>query len=152
MDDFDVVRAYKKVYDEDGTMEDIVAHKAGCRLLKSVVVQKVMDDYDCKYLATKQADKERTLARLDRIFVCAMRDRDYAAANSAIDKLMKHLGMYDKHQKQKRYSADELVGIRQKLAAQGVQFEELNRPTQLEQHTEISSIGIEDAQIVERAE
>ena len=132
MSDYDIIRAYKHVYDENGNMDDLVAQKAGSRLLRSVVVQRVIDREECAYIAKKQLDKEMVVLQIQRVYSAAMRDRDYAAANGALDKLMKHLGLYDKHQKQKRYSADELVGIRRKLEENGVSFDAPTRPIPIE--------------------
>lgn len=130
--DFDMIRAYKSVYDEDGDMEDIVAQKCANRLLRSVTVMKFIDEQECKFIGNKQLEKERVLQQLQRIYFHAMKDRDYAAANASIEKMMKHLGLYNEHQKQRRYSADELVGIRQKLEAYGISLEATNKPTIIE--------------------
>lgn len=152
MVDFDIIRAYKKVYDEDGTMDDIGAQKSGSRLLRSVVVQEVIDSHTCKYIATRQKDKDNVVLQMKRLYFESMRDKDYASAKGALDMLAKHYGLYHAHNRQKKYSPEDVVALRQKLEANGLSFEATNKPIQLEQHSEISSIGIEDAQIVERKE
>lgn len=146
MTDFDLVRAYKEVYDEDGKMEDIVAHKAAARLLKSVVVQRVMDDETCKYISQKRLEKDQVILKLQRIYYDAMRDRDYTSALGALDKLMKHFGMFQEHNKQKRYGVEEITAIRRKLEENGIQFDAPNRPLAIEDTT----LGyIEDAVVEE---
>lgn len=132
MTDYDMVRAYKKVYDENGDMDDLVAQKAAGRLLRSVVVQEVIDRETCNYIATKRVEKDDIVKRMHRLYLESMKDRDYASAKGALDMLAKHYGLYQAHNKQKRYSADELIGLRQKLEAHGVTFSELNKPKELD--------------------
>lgn len=131
MVDYDVVRSYKAAYNDDD-MEDNVARAAGSRLLRSVIVQKIIDQEECKYIAQKRQEKEDVVLQAQRMYYTAMRDRDYASAKGALDMLFKHYGLYNKHNKQKKYSPDDLATIRQKLEAQGVMFGEVNKPAVLE--------------------
>lgn len=147
MVDFDLVRAYKEVYDEDGDMEDIVAHKAASRLLKSVVVQRVMDDQTCKYISEKRLEKDQIILKLQRVYYDAMMDRDYASALSALDKLAKHYGLYAVHNRQKKYSPEDVQAIKRKLEENGVSFDAPNKPISIS-----TNEVIEDAQVEKQSE
>ena len=116
MQDYDVIRAYKATCAVNGDdLADEDARAAGSRLLKSILVQKIIDEETCKIIAEKRLDKSVIIDRLQRVYFEAMRSKDYGAANSALDKLMKHMGMFETHNKKKRYSADEIGAIKQKL-------------------------------------
>jgi hypothetical protein len=131
-------------------MKDDVAHKAASRLLRSVVVQRVIDEEECKYIAKKRLEKDMVVLQLQRVYTKAMADRDYASANSALDKLMKHFGMFDKHNKQKKYGPDEVAAIRSKLEAQGVMFAETNKPVMIENTPIGLNENVQDAEIVKQ--
>jgi hypothetical protein len=72
-----------------------------------------------------------------------MRDRDYHSAKGALDLLMKHYGMYSKHNQQKKYSPDDIAAIRLKLEANGVSFNDVNKPKELS-----DTIDVQDAEVV----
>lgn len=134
--DYDIIRAYRTVYTEE-SLDDASCLKSGSRLLRSPLVQRIIDEETCKIIAEKKLDKSLIIDRLQRVYLEAMKDRDYASANSALDKLMKHYGLYDKHQKQRRYSSEELVAIKQKLTAYGIQLDSPNKPIVIQQAKEV---------------
>lgn len=144
MTDYDMIRAYKAVYDTEGVMDDMAAHKSAARLLNSVLVQSVIDRETCKYIADKHEEKEAIVHKLKRVYLEAMRYKDYSSANSALDKLMKHFGLYAVHNKQRKYGPEDIAAIRQKLEANGLQFDTPNKPMILQNVEEAESTPTEN--------
>jgi hypothetical protein len=127
--DFDMVRAYKIVYcpNEDPKDEKQLT-RAASKIFNSIPVQQILDREACATLAESRLERGEIVDRLHRVYLEAMRDRDYSSALSALDKLMKYYGMYVEHNKQKKYSAEDVAAIRAKLEAHGVSFQDVNRP------------------------
>lgn len=151
MVDFDIIRAYKEVYDEDGDMDDTIARTAGSRLLRSVIVQRIIDREECNYIAKRRLEKETVILQIQRMYTNAMRDRDYASAKGALDMLCKHLGLYAVHNRQKKYSPEDVQAIKRKLEENGVSFDAPNKPISIEtsllvlnENSEVVKEGIQD--------
>lgn len=131
MTDYDHVRAYIAILARDPNMEYKVAYKCAAKVLKMPLIQAIINRQTCKFIEGKEDEKREIVTSLKRVYLEAIADKDYIAATGALDKLMKHYNLYEKHQKSKRYSADELVGIRRKLEEQGVSFDIPNKPASI---------------------
>lgn len=148
--DRDIGRAYlATVAKNENNVDEHQARKMGSRLLLTPLVQQIIDEETCKFIITKREEKEEVIKRLKRVYLQAMGDRDYPSAVSALDKLMKHYGMYEQHNKQKRYSPDDVAAIRAKLEAQGISFDDANKPKMIEE-TPIGLNGVEDVEIIKQ--
>lgn len=132
MVDYDIIRAYKVVYDEDGTLDDVSARTAAGKLLRSIVVQTVIDREECRVIGERRLEKDMLILQVQRMYSNAMRDRDYGNAGKALDMLAKHFGFYQKHNAQKKYSPEDIKAIRNKLESHGVSFDAPNKPNVLD--------------------
>jgi phage terminase small subunit len=122
--DFDRLRAYR----DAGYVakNDQVAATEACRLLRNPHVYAVILKEKAKIANKLGWDADKTLIYMELVFMEAMKERDYSGAISALDKLAKHYGLYEKHNTQRKYTQDDVEKLREKLEQHGVSFERVN--------------------------
>ncbi len=125
--DFDAGAAYARCGYE--VKDDDNAQSAGRRLLRNVRVQEVIEAWKLERIKKVGSDADKTILRLQLVYLRAMETDDLATAISALDKLCRHYGCYEKHNTQKRYSRDDLERLRTELEAAGMDFRAVNFPT-----------------------
>lgn len=124
--DFDAGAAYVRcgyeVKDKD------TAQSAGRRLLRNVRVQEVIESWKLERIKKVGSDADKTILRLQLVYLRAMECEDFTAAINALDKLCRHYGCYEKHNAQKRYTRDDLERLKTELEAAGMDFTAANMP------------------------
>lgn len=118
--DFDPGAAYLRA--GYGAKDAETAASAGRRLLRNVRVRDLIDRENLKVLDRAGVTAEATVLRLHLCYLEAMRTGQLAVAVSALKELGKHFGIFQKHQRAKRYTQDDVERLRAELTAAGFDF------------------------------
>ena len=126
--DFDRLRALKaagytpKDYDN--------AHSMAAQLLKNPKVNAIVLEAKARYAEALKLDAAKTVMCLQVVYMEAMAHKDWHAAVAALRELGKHHGIYEKHQKQKSYTQDDVERLKKELEQAGFDFRRVNDVTQ----------------------
>lgn len=124
--DFDRARAYRAA-GYTSTDEATIATESA-RLLRNPHVYAVVLREKARIANAMGWSAERTLMYLQFVFSEAVKDKDYSAAVSALDKIAKHYGLYLEHNKQKNYSPEDVERLKGELTAAGFDFSRFHFP------------------------
>lgn len=108
--------------------DDETARAAAGRLLRNPTVQAVIEREKLRIIERTGNTAEKTVLRLLLVYSEAMQVKDFSAAVSALDKIAKFHGLYEKHQVQKRYTQEDVEKLKAELKAVGFSFERVNFP------------------------
>ena len=101
-----------------------VAWKASSRLLKKVEVLQAIEKAQHKRRQRLEVDGDWVVIRLKVIYLEATVSRNYSAALRALENIGKFLGLFEKHNSQKRqYTQDDVETLKAELEAAGFNFE-----------------------------
>lgn len=121
--DFDRLRAYRAAGYK--AKSDEAGHVEACRLLKNPKVWAIVLEQKAKIAESMGMTAQKNLLHFQVVYYEAMKAGDYSAAVAALDKIAKHYGLYEKHQKQKNYSREDVEKMKAELEAVGFDFRRL---------------------------
>lgn len=128
LDCLDPGEAYKKCgYD---VKDDEVAKSAGRRLLRNVHVQAMIDKAKLEMAEEAKATAANTVARLNLVYLEAMKRNDLKCAVLALRELGRHFGVFEADNTQKRYTQEDTERLRKMLESRGMNFECVNKPSE----------------------
>lgn len=99
------------------------------KLLKHPKIVVYVDEVRARIAAEHGMTRDGVMNRFKSIYLAAVEDRDWPSAVAALREMGKIFGVYEVHQKQKRYSADEIAAVKKRLEENGVSFAEPNKPS-----------------------
>ena len=99
-----------------------VAWKASSRLLKNVEVLRAIDEAQAGRIDRLRLDGDWVVGRFEMVYLQAMRDRDCSAAIKALENIGKYLGLFEKHNRQKTYTREEIDRMKADLEKMGVDW------------------------------
>ncbi len=99
-----------------------------CKLLKNPKVNAIVLQAKAKVAERMGLNAERTVQYLLVVFMEAMKANDFGSAVSALRELGKHHGIYDAHNKQKKYTREDADRLKRELEQNGFSFERVNYP------------------------
>lgn len=109
---------------------DDIGHVVASRLLRTPTVQVILDRLRTQACDKASINGATVITRLFAVYLAAMDEKDFSAAVSALDKIGKHLGIYERHNAQKKYSQEDVERLRGELEAAGFSFARVNFPQQ----------------------
>lgn len=77
-----------------------------------------------------KATAENTVARLNLVYLEAMKRGELSSAILALRELGRHFGVFEKDNTQKSYTLEDAERLRKSLEARGVSFVNRNRPSE----------------------
>jgi phage terminase small subunit len=104
------------------------ANEQAAQLLAKVSVREAIDDALKARAERTQIDADWVVTSFRNLYLEALAAKDYGAAARCLENLGKHVGAFEKHQRQKHYTAEDIATIRARLEAAGMDFTEKNRP------------------------
>lgn len=124
--DMDPSAAYIRAgYEDSGNKASI--YTSACRLLKNAKVMEEIDRLQVERLNKLGIDAEWAIIRFKLIYLEAMKRRELSNACRALENIGKHLGIYEKDNKQKTsYSEADLEKLKQELKEAGFTFDRIN--------------------------
>ncbi len=122
--DMDRTRAY--VDAGYATTDNTSAYISATRLLKKREVQELIDTLQNKKLNRLEIDSDWTILRWKVIYLEGMHRGDLASASTALKEIGKYLGLYEKHNSQKKYSQEDVDKLKAELEAAGMSFKWVN--------------------------
>jgi phage terminase small subunit len=124
--DFDRERAYKDAGYSSDKMTTIAVEC--CRLLKNPRVQVVIIREKARMAERIGLDAEGVVRNFMAVYMEAYKCRDWGSAISALKELAKHYGIYEVHNKQKKYSPADIEKLKEELTKVGFDFNRINFP------------------------
>lgn len=122
--DFDRVRAIKAAGYNCNSYS--AAHEAACRLLKNPKVYSIVIAEKARIAERLKLNAEGTVRYLQLVVMEAIRDRDWRGAVMALREIGKHYGIYEKHNKQTKYTVDDIERLKTELTQAGFNFDWVN--------------------------
>lgn len=114
------------------TTED-TGHSMASRLLSNVKVRAFIVEKKAEWAAEYKMDALRWMAHLQLIALEAYEGQDWAGAVSALREIGRHLGMYEKDNRQKVLpSKEEADRIEADLCSRGLDLRRVNAPARLQ--------------------
>jgi hypothetical protein len=94
------------------------------RILRKAAVQEMIDKANAGALRATSVNQAWLVRRFKSVYLKALRKGDLAAALSALDKLAKFVGLYERDNKQKA-GTDSAEAIRERLRQRGIDVDTL---------------------------
>lgn len=108
---------------------DQVAASCAYKLLRNAHIQEAIDDAQCARVERLDLTADWVVTRFRLLYLQAAQDRDYPAALRALENIGKYLGLYERHNVQKKYTRDDLERLRTELEQAGFDFRAVNLPS-----------------------
>jgi phage terminase small subunit len=122
--DYDKIRAIKAAGYSVTTEES--ARDAACRLLRNPTVREIINREKVKVSERVGITAAGVVARFYAAYLDADARGDLPSAISALREIGKHLGIYEKHNVQKKYSQEDVEKLKLELEQAGFDFKRLN--------------------------
>ena len=104
------------------------------KLLRNAEVADAIDKAQVERMERLKLDGDWVIERFRLVYLRSMQDKDYSAAIKALDCISRHLGLYEKHNSQKRLTQADADALQTMLVEQyGMSFERKNAPAWLKE-------------------
>jgi phage terminase small subunit len=105
------------------------ANEQAARLLAKVSVREAIDRAQQERAERLDLDADWVVRSFRNLYLEALAEGDFSAAARCLENLGKHVGLFEKHQKQKQYTPAEVEQLRAELVAVGFDFSRHNFPS-----------------------
>ena len=106
------------------------AQEQSSRLLSNVMVREAIDRAQTERAERLELDADWVVRNFRNLYLEALADRDFSVAARCLEMIGKHVGAFEKHQKQKReYTQADVERLKAELEAAGFDFRRTNFPS-----------------------
>jgi phage terminase small subunit len=104
------------------------ANEQAAQLLAKLSIRKAIDEELRTRAERTQIDADWVVTNLRNLYLEALAAKDFGAAARCLELLGKHTGAFEKHQKQKHHSPEEIALVKARLIARGFDFRSTQPP------------------------
>lgn len=108
---------------------DQVAASCAHKLLRNAQVREAIEKAQTERRVRLDLTADDVVRSFRDLHLRALRDGDLPTAARCLENLGKHLGIFREHQKQKRYTQDDVEKLKAELTAAGFDFTRANCPS-----------------------
>ncbi len=122
--DMDRAAAYIRAGYE--AQDEVSAYRHACRLLRKVEVKELLDRLQGQRVDRLEVDGDWAVTRWKMVYQDAWRRGDLKNAIAALVNISKYLGLYEKHNLQRKYTQEDLERLKGELEQAGMDFKWVN--------------------------
>lgn len=116
--------AYEAAYGKQST--ELIAKESAYRLLRHVGVMEYVDKLKCSLLEKSELSALWVIERWKLLYFACLKQGDHTNAYKALDAIAKHMGLYEKHNRQRvSYSQADVDRLKQELTEAGFDLSKL---------------------------
>jgi phage terminase small subunit len=120
---------------------DHVAASCAHKLLMNADIASAIDDAQVARMDRLDLNADWVVARFRLVYLRAWHEGDYAVAIKALENIARYLGIYERDNRQKKYTEADAERIRSELVARGMDFTRKNFPAH-GQHVPVPPVPI----------